>query len=62
MLLGKKSALKNHLSVKKQTWAHKVIAHGPHEQNMETERYEESRPDRDPLPTAERSEFTPIRY
>jgi hypothetical protein len=35
MIFGKKSDLKNHLSVKKPTWTHKVMAHSPHEQSSE---------------------------
>ena len=38
MLNGKKSALKNHLSTKKQTWAHKIVAHDSHEHTSDTER------------------------
>jgi hypothetical protein len=32
MLNGKKSALKTHLSLKKPSFTHKVMAHAPHEQ------------------------------
>jgi len=60
MLLGKKSALKNHLSTKKQTWAHKVITHAPHEQNQEMERFEEPLM-KDPQSRSERSEPIPMR-
>jgi hypothetical protein len=44
MLLGKKSALKNHLSAKHPTFTHKVMVRNPHEQNLEMERHEESPP------------------
>jgi hypothetical protein len=62
MIFGKKSDLKNHLSLKKPTWAHKVVAHSVHEQNLEMERQEESLQERDPPLKAERSEPIRPRY
>ena len=62
MIFGKKSDLKNHLSVKKPTWSHKVMAHGPHEQNLEMERQEESPPERDRPLKVERPEPIQPRY
>jgi hypothetical protein len=62
MIFGKKSDLKNHLSVKKPTWSHKVMARSAHEQNLEMEGGEESPPERDPPPKAERSEPMQARY
>jgi hypothetical protein len=62
MIFGKKSDLKNHLSAKKPTWAHKVMAHSAHEQSLEMARQEESPPERDPPPKAERSEPIEPRY
>jgi hypothetical protein len=62
MIFGKKSDLKNHLSVKKPTWSHKVIARSAHEQNLEIEGREEPPPERDPPPKAERWEPIPPRY
>jgi hypothetical protein len=62
MLFGKKSDLKNHLSAKRPTWSHKVTGHSTHEQNLEMERLEESPPERDPAPKAERSEPIQPRY
>jgi hypothetical protein len=59
MIFGKKSDLKKHLSVKRQTWAHKVVAHSPLEHSLETELREEPPPDRDPAPKTERPE--PVR-
>src|ERR1700733_9391242 len=59
MIFGKKSDLKNHLSVKKSTWAHKVVARSPHEQNSEMERERESPPERDLPPKAEREPMQP---
>jgi hypothetical protein len=62
MIFGKKSDLKNHLSAKRPTWSHKVVAHSAHELNMEMELQEESPPKRDPPPNAERSEQIQPRY
>jgi hypothetical protein len=62
MIFGKKSDLKKHLSVNRPTWSHKVIAHGSNEQNSEMERHEESPPEREPPPKAERSESIQLRY
>jgi hypothetical protein len=62
MIFGKKSDLKSHLSVKRPTWSHKVVAHSAHEQNLEMERQEKSPPERDLPPKAERSEPTQPRY
>jgi hypothetical protein len=62
MIFGKKSDLKNHLSVKRPTWSHKVTARGAHEEDLEMERQEESPPKMDAPPKAERSEPIPIRY
>lgn len=62
MIFGKKSDLKSHLSVKRPSWAHKVVVHSPLEHNPEMERREESPPDRDPPPKAERSEPIQPRY
>jgi hypothetical protein len=62
MIFGKKSDLKNHLSGKRPTWSHKVMAHGAHEENLEMERREESPPEKDPSPNAERPEPIQPRY
>jgi hypothetical protein len=62
MIFGKKSDLKNHLSVKKPTWSHKVMARSAHEQNLEMEPQEESPPQSDPPREAERSEPIQPRY
>jgi hypothetical protein len=62
MILGNKSDLKKHLSVKRPTWAHKVMAHSPLEHNLEMELREESLPDRDPPSKNERSEPMQSRY
>jgi len=62
MIFGHKSPIKNHLSSKHPTFTHKVMARNPHEQNLEMERQEESPPERNPPPRAERSEPIPIRY
>jgi hypothetical protein len=57
MLFGKKSDLKNHLSAKHPTWAHKVVARPAHEQALEADVQERSLPERDPPPKVERPEF-----
>jgi hypothetical protein len=62
MIFGKKSDLKNHLSVKRPTWAHKVTGHSSHEQNLDMERQEEPPPERDPSLKTERSEPIQPRY
>jgi hypothetical protein len=62
MIFGKKSDLKNHLSAKRPTFSHKVMARGAHEQNMEMERQEKSPPQRDPSPKTEVSEPIQPRY
>jgi len=67
MIFGKKSDLKTHLSTKRPTWTHKVVAHSPLEENLEMERLEmknqdQSRPDRDPPPGSERLEPIQPRY
>jgi hypothetical protein len=62
MIFGKKSDLKTHLSVKRPTWSHKVIAHSALEQNSEMERREEPPPERNPPPRNERSESIRPRY
>jgi hypothetical protein len=62
MILGNKSDLKKHLSVKRPTWAHKVVVHSPLEHNQEMERREESFPDRDAPLKTERSEPMQSRY
>jgi hypothetical protein len=56
MIFGKKSDLKNHLSLKKSTWSHKMVVRSPHEQNFDTERQEAPPPERDPPPKSERWE------
>jgi hypothetical protein len=56
MIFGKKSDLKNHLSVKKPTWTHKVMVHSPHEQSSEMTRNEDLPSERDPPLKAEQSE------
>lgn len=56
MIFGKKSDLKNHLSVKKPTWTHKVMMHNPQEQSSDMARKEESPSERDPPLKAEQSE------
>jgi hypothetical protein len=62
MIFGKKTDLKNHLSVKRPTWAHKVMVRSEHEQNLEMDRREESPPERDPTPQDEWSEPIHPRY
>ena len=62
MIFGKKSELKSHLSVKRPTWTHKVVAHNPLEHKMELERREELPPERDPPPGSERREHSQFRY
>ena len=62
MIFGKKSDLKSHLSVKKPTWSHKVVAHSALEPNLATDPREESLPERDPQPKTERSEPDQPRY
>jgi len=70
MIFGNKSDLKKHLSVKRPTWAHKVVAHSPLEHNLERnlernqemERREESPADRDPPPITDRPESMQSRY
>jgi hypothetical protein len=62
MIFGKKSDLKKHLSVKRPTWVHKVVAHSPLEHNLEMERGEESPPDRDPPPRMDRPEGVRSQY
>jgi len=56
MILGNKSDLKKHLSVKRPTWAHKVVVHSQLEHSQEMERREESLPDRDSPPKVDRPE------
>ena len=70
MIFGNKSDLKKHLSVKRPTWAHKVVAHSALEhtmednleRNQEMERREESPADRDPPPHTDRPESMQSRY
>jgi hypothetical protein len=62
MFSGKKSDLKNHLSAKHPTWAHKVMARRTHEQTGGIECHQEPLPERDPPLRAERSQPIPIRY
>ena len=62
MILGQKSDLKIHLSVKRPTWAHKVLIHSPLEHNQEMESREASAPDRDPPATSEQQEPIQTRY
>jgi hypothetical protein len=62
MIFGKKSDLKNHLSTKKPTWAHKVVAHSTLEQNPAIDRHEDSPPERNPTSEADRSEPIQPRY
>jgi hypothetical protein len=61
MIFGKKSDLKNHLSLKHPTFTQKVIVRAAHEQTTEMETEREMSPDRDTAPRAERSEATPFR-
>jgi hypothetical protein len=56
MLSPKKSDLKNHLSTKHSTWAHKVVAKPTHDETFETELHKRPSPERDPPPKAERLE------
>jgi hypothetical protein len=50
MIFGKKSDLKSHLSMKRPSWTHKVVAHNAaHEENPEMERQEASPQEREPL-------------
>jgi hypothetical protein len=60
MLSGKKSDLKNHLSAKHPTWAHKVIAKPTHDRTFDTDLQRRSSPERDPPPKAEMPEV--VRY
>ena len=62
MIFGKKSDLKNHLSMKKPSWTHHVVARNPLEQDLEMERREESPPENEPPSRAERSEPMQSRY
>jgi hypothetical protein len=62
MIFGKKPDLKNHLSVKKSTFTHKVMARSAHEQNLDMERHEGSPLKRDPPSKAERLEPIQPRY
>ncbi len=62
MIFGKKPDLKNHLSVKRPTWAHKVVARGPHEQNSATEPQGEPTPENERTPKVERPESDQTRY
>ena len=67
MIFGKKSDLKTHLSVKRPTWTHKVVAHNPLEQNLELESQEmenrqQSPPDQEPPPKSMRSEPMQTQY
>ena len=74
MIFGNKSDLKKHLSVKRPTWAHKVVAHSPLEHNLEhnlernlernqeMERREESPANRDAPPHTDRPESMQSRY
>jgi hypothetical protein len=50
MLFGKKSDLKNHLSSKHPTWAHKVVAKPTHNQAFERDMQRKLLPERDPPP------------
>ena len=56
MLSGKKSDLKKHLSLKKPSWTHHVVAQNTHEQSLEMDRQQEPRRDRETAPDAERAE------
>jgi hypothetical protein len=53
MLSGKKSDLKNHLSHKHRTWAHKVMAKPAHDQAFKPDPQMKTFPERDPPPKAE---------
>jgi hypothetical protein len=57
MIFGHKSPIKNHLSAKKQTWSHKVMVHGAHDQAFETDIQRQPLPERDPPPKDERPEL-----
>ena len=57
MLSGKKSDLKNHLSAKHPTWAHKVMAKPAHERPGEMERQKGPSPEGDPPPKAQGPEI-----
>jgi hypothetical protein len=61
MIFGKKSDLKNHLSLKHPTFTHKVIARVGHDQTSETDTEKETSPARDPAPRVEGSEANPLR-
>jgi len=52
MLVQKKSDLKNHLSAKHTTFAHKVVAKSAHDQAYETNMQRTTSPERDPPPKA----------
>jgi hypothetical protein len=56
MIFGKKSDLKNHLSMKKPSWSHHVVARNPLEQDLEMKSHEESAPENESPSRAERSE------
>jgi hypothetical protein len=56
MIFGHKSDLKNHLSAKHPTWAHKVMAKPARDQAFKTDIQRESLPERDPPPKPERFE------
>ena len=62
MILGKKSDVKNHLSAKRPTWSHKVMAHNANEQNLEMKRREEPPPATDSPPKAEQRKPLYPRY
>jgi len=62
MIFGKKSDLKNHLSMKKPSWTHHVVARNPHEEILESQRQEESAPTASSTPKAEGSEPIQPRY
>jgi hypothetical protein len=52
MLIQKKSDLKNHLSAKHTTFAHKVIAKPAHDQAYDRGLQKTTSPERDPPPKA----------
>jgi hypothetical protein len=62
MIFGKKSDLKSHLSMKRPSWTHKVVAHSALEPNQEMDRQEASPPQREPPPNADRPEPMRSRY
>ena len=62
MIFGKKSDLKSHLSMKRPSWTHKVVAHNALEPNQKTDTQQASAPEREPPPNPDRQQPTQPRY